>query len=250
MIRASAIDLSVGDSHILKNISVELPKGKVTALIGPNGAGKSTLLHTLSRLQRQDNGEVEVAGRLLKEFAYDELARHLSILRQHSHIGSRLRVRDLVAFGRYPHNKGRPNDNDNQIVEQALSDFYLNDLAGRFLETLSGGQKQRAQLAMNFAQATDYVLLDEPLNNLDLRHARQLMQLIRRHSDKGRTFALVLHDLNHAARYADYMVAMKNGEIFMAGDTSAVFNAKVLSELYDTDIQIVLVEGALFALTY
>lgn len=250
MIKTRDIDLTLDGSQILKSVSIELPPGKVTALIGPNGAGKSTLLHTLSRLQNQDSGEVELAGRLLKDYAFDELARHLSVLRQHSTIGSRLRVRDLVAFGRYPHNKGRSTAADDVIVNRALSDFDLEDLAARFLETLSGGQRQRALLAMNFAQATDTVLLDEPLNNLDLRHARLLMQLIREHADKGRTFALVLHDLNHAARHADYIVAMKNGEIFKVGDTADVLDSDVLSELYDTEIRMVTVEGGLFALTY
>lgn len=250
MIKTRDIDLTLDGSQILKQVSVDLPPGRITALIGPNGAGKSTLLHTLSRLQRQDSGEVELAGRLLKEYAFDELARHLSVLRQHSTIGSRLRVRDLVAFGRYPHNKGRGTTADDAIVDQALSDFDLNELADRFLETLSGGQRQRALLAMNFAQNTDMVLLDEPLNNLDLRHARQLMQLIRQHADRGRTFALVLHDLNHAARHADYIVAMKNGEIFGAGDKETVLNAEVLSALYDTEIRMVTVEGAPFAMTY
>ncbi|ASJ71582.1 ABC transporter ATP-binding protein [Granulosicoccus antarcticus] len=250
MIKTRAIDLSLDKHQILRDISVELPPGKITALIGPNGAGKSSLLHTLSRLQKQDRGEVELAGRLLNDYAFDELARHLSVLRQHSSIGSRLRVRELVAFGRYPHNKGRGSKADDVIIEQALADFDLSSLSDRFLETLSGGQRQRALLAMNFAQATDMVLLDEPLNNLDIRHARQLMQLIRLHVDKGRTFALVLHDLNHAARHADYIVAMKNGEIFMAGDTAAVLNSEVLSALYETDIRMVTVEGSLLALTY
>lgn len=250
MIKSREINLTLDGSQILKDVSVSLPPGKVTALIGPNGAGKSTLLHTLSRLQKQDNGQVELAGRLLQNYAFDELARHLSVLRQHSTIGSRLRVRDLVAFGRYPHNKGRCTVADDVIVDQALSDFELDDLTARFLETLSGGQRQRALLAMNFAQATDMVLLDEPLNNLDLRHARLLMQLIRQHADQGRTFALVLHDLNHAARHADYIVAMKNGEIFKAGDTADVLDSDVLSELYDTEIRMVSVEGGLFALTY
>ncbi len=249
MIKTRDIDLTLNGNHILNCVSVEIPPGKVTALIGPNGAGKSSLLHTLSRLQNQDSGEVELAGRLLSDYAFDELARHLSVLRQHSTIGSRLRVRDLVAFGRYPHNKGRGTAADDVIVDQALRDFDLGELASRFLETLSGGQRQRALLAMNFAQATDMVLLDEPLNNLDLRHARKLMQLIRRHTDRGRTFALVLHDLNHAARHADHIVAMKNGEVFKAGNKAAVLNSDVLSDLYDTDIRMVTVEGELLALT-
>lgn len=249
MIKTSGLSLTLDHHTILSDIDIDLPQGGTTALIGPNGAGKSTLLHTLSRLQKQESGEILLAGRLLEDYRFDELARHLSILRQQSHIGSRLRIRDLVAFGRYPHNKGHNSKADGLVVDQALHDFELSDMADRFLDTLSGGQKQRALLAMNFAQATETVLLDEPLNNLDLRHARRLMQLIHQHSQSGRSFVLVLHDLNHAARYADYMVAMKAGKVFAAGNKEAVFNEKTLSSLYDTQIRILTIEGMTFALT-
>lgn len=250
MINTQDIQLSLAGSSILNGISIKIPKGKVTALIGPNGAGKSTLLHIISRLQKQSSGKVYLNKRDIQDFSYNELAKHLSILRQESRIGSRLRVKDLVAFGRYPHTKGRISHDDKIIITEAIADFDLNALAERFLDTLSGGQKQRALLAMNFAQDTDTVLLDEPLNNLDLSHARRLMQIIRSHADKGRTFVLVLHDLNYAAQYADYIIAMKQGNVFATDNTSTIFNSKILSELYDTPIEIVDINDRPMALSY
>lgn len=250
MIKTNKLNLSLGQNPILKNVSVELPKGKLTALIGPNGAGKSTLLHVISRLLRQDRGEVSLNERPINDYAHDELARHLAVLRQESHFGSRLSVEDLVAFGRYPHNKGRRTTLDDDIVKQSLADFELQGISSQYLDTLSGGQRQRAFLAMIFAQSTDTVLLDEPLNNLDLSHARRLMHLINSQVQRGRSFVLVLHDLNYAARYADYIVALKNGAVFTSGETKDVLTATVLSELYDTEIQIVQLNGAAVVLSF
>lgn len=250
MIKAVDIQLTIDKKAILNNVSVTIPKGKTTALIGPNGAGKSTLLHVLSRLQKQDAGEVFVDGKSVTDYGDIELAKRLSILKQENRIGSRLRVKDLVAFGRYPHNKGRHNNDDAAITDQAIVDLGLEQLSNRFLDTLSGGQRQRAFMAMSFAQQADAVLLDEPLNNLDLNHARRLMQLIKQQSATGRTFALVLHDLNYASRYADHIIAMKHGEIFSAGPTTEVFQETLLSELYETPINIIEVDGHALALTY
>lgn len=250
MIKTQDIQLKLGNSHILNQVAVDVPEQQVTALIGPNGAGKSTLLHIIARLRKQDAGQVFFNARDVGDYSFNELARKLSVLRQESHIGSRLRVRELVAFGRYPHNKGRRTAEDEAIIHQALRDFELDELAERFLDTLSGGQRQRALLAMNFAQQTATVLLDEPLNNLDLSHARRLMQLVRTHAGQGRTFVLVLHDLNYAARYADYIIAMKGGEVFAQGETAQVFETELLSALYDTEINIVQVDGQPVALSY
>ncbi|RVU84645.1 ATP-binding cassette domain-containing protein [Leucothrix sargassi] len=250
MIKATDLTLTISGHTILDQVSVDVPKQAVTALIGPNGAGKSTLLHTIARLNKQDSGDVFLADRKIKDFDDRELARHMSILRQDSAIGSRLKVRDLVGFGRYPHNKGRHSSKDDEIVTQVLADFELQALSDRFLDTLSGGQRQRALLAMNFAQDAEVILLDEPLNNLDLSHARHLMHTVRKYVERQKTFVVVLHDLNYAARYADYIVAMKQGKVFAAGNTSEVFNAELLSELYETPIEIAEVNGFMMALSY
>ncbi|PWQ95171.1 ABC transporter ATP-binding protein [Leucothrix arctica] len=250
MIRAVDLTLTISGHTILNKVSVDVPKNKVTALIGPNGAGKSTLLHTIARLTKQDSGQVLLDNRSITDFENKELARHMSILRQDSAIGSRLKVRDLVSFGRYPHNQGRHSASDDLVVDKVLVDFELDALAERFLDTLSGGQRQRALLAMNFAQDAEAILLDEPLNNLDLSHARQLMHTVKHYVGRGKTFVVVLHDLNYAARYADHIIAMKQGEVFAAGDTSSIFNEGLLSDLYETPIEIVKVNGLPMALSY
>ncbi|HPE61484.1 MAG TPA: ATP-binding cassette domain-containing protein [Thiolinea sp.] len=251
MIHTHNIQLKLGGNPILNQVSIQVPKSRFTALIGPNGAGKSTLLHIIARLRKQDAGDIELDGNKIQAYSHNELARHLSVLRQETRIASRLQVRDLVAFGRYPHNKGRRTPKDETIVDQALADFDLEAFAERFLDTLSGGQRQRALLAMNFAQNTDTVLLDEPLNNLDLSYARVLMQLIRTQVEqKARTFVLVLHDLNYAARYADYIIAMKQGEVFAHGETAQIFETGLLSELYDTPIKVAQVDGMPLAISY
>ncbi|WP_022952903.1 ABC transporter ATP-binding protein [Leucothrix mucor] len=250
MIKTVDLELKLGGSTILNKVSIEIPKQQITALIGPNGAGKSTLLHTISRLQKADSGTVLLDDRPITEYEDRELARDMSILRQESVIGSRLQVRELIAFGRYPHNKGRHTEKDDILVDKALAAFDLDTLAGRFLDTLSGGQRQRALLAMNFAQDAKTVLLDEPLNNLDLSHARRLMHLIQEPDNQSRTFVLVLHDLNYAARYADHIIAMKQGTVFAAGSTADIFDSTLLSDLYETQINIVDVQGRPMALTY
>ena len=250
MIKTIDLSLTIAGQAILNKVSIDIPKNQVTALIGPNGAGKSTLLHTIARLKKQDSGEILLDNRPIKDYADKELARRLSILKQESIIGSRLQVRDLVGFGTYPHNLGRLTDTDHQTIDNALLDLKLTALEQRFLDTLSGGQRQRAFLAMNFAQNTETVLLDEPLNNLDLSHARHLMRKIKEHSQQGKTFVVVLHDLNYAARYADHIIAMKQGEVFANGTTQEIFNENLLSDLYETPIKIVNVDNKPLALTY
>lgn len=250
MINTQELQLKINGSTILDKVSIEVPENKVTALIGPNGAGKSTLLHTIARLTTQDSGTVLLDNQSITEYDDKELARRLSILKQESIIGSRLQVRDLVGFGTYPHNLGRLSESDHQTIDKSLEDLKLTPLEHRFLDTLSGGQRQRAFLAMIFAQNTETVLLDEPLNNLDLSHARHLMRTIKDYSKRGKTFIVVLHDLNYAARYADHIIAMKQGEVFANGSTKEIFNADLLSELYETPIEIVHVNDAPIALTF
>src|SRR5690606_111838 len=149
--------------------TLELPQGGVTSIIGPNGAGKSTLLSMVSRLMAMDQGSVTIGGLDVTKAKRDELAKKLSTLRQDNHRTARLTVHDLVSFGRYPHSKGRLNIEDKAHIDRAIEYLDLQPLSGRFLDELSGGQRQRAFVAMVLAQDTDYVLLDEPLNNLDMK---------------------------------------------------------------------------------
>lgn len=243
MISIRNLDVTLGGSPILKHVSAEIRAGELTALVGPNGAGKSTLLAALGRLVYPSGGEILFEDRSLHDWPNAELARRLSVLRQDTHIATRLTVEDLVAFGRYPHSQGRLTEADREIVARCLSRMEIVDFAGRFLDTLSGGQRQRALIAMALAQETDALLLDEPLNNLDLAHARQVMSIARDEARAGRAVVVVLHDLTIAARYADRVIAMKRGEIALDGLPEEVLTSEKLSALYDTEVEVYQIGG-------
>ena len=244
MIQIRNVGHSIGGRPILRDISLDIPQGGITALIGPNGAGKSTLLSFAARLQPLKQGSISVGGHDVATTPTAELAKTLSILTQDNSIVSRISVRDLLMFGRYPYHQGRPSENDRAIVENALDAFQLRDFAERYLTELSGGQRQRGMIAMVFCQQTDYVLLDEPLNNLDMYHARALMRLLRRLTDEHkRTTVVVLHDINQAAAYADYVVAMKNGAVFMADTPDKIFTPDNIRELFDMDVDVLDYKG-------
>jgi iron(III) dicitrate ABC transporter, ATP-binding protein FecE len=244
MIQIRNVGHSIGGRPILRDISLDIPQGGITALIGPNGAGKSTLLSFAARLQPLKQGSISVGGHDVATTPTAELAKILSILTQDNSIVSRISVRDLLMFGRYPYHQGRPSENDRAIVENALDAFQLRDFADRYLTELSGGQRQRGMIAMVFCQQTDYVLLDEPLNNLDMYHARALMRLLRRLTDEHkRTTVVVLHDINQAAAYADYVVAMKNGAVFMADTPDKIFTPDNIRELFDMDVDVLDYKG-------
>ena len=244
MIEARGLTKRYGDKVAVDNISFTVEPGTVTGFLGPNGAGKSTLLSFMARLQPLVRGDISYAGKDIKTTPTAELARTLSILTQENSIMSRITVRDLLMFGRYPYHQGRPSETDKTIVEEALTEFHLQDFADRYLTELSGGQRQRAMIAMVFCQRTDYVLLDEPLNNLDMYHARSLMQILRRLTDEHkRTTVVVLHDINQAAAYADYVVAMKNGQVAMQGKPNDIFTAENIKTLFDMDVNVLDYEG-------
>ena len=244
MIQIRNVGHSIGGRPILRDISLDIPQGGITALIGPNGAGKSTLLSFAARLQPLKQGSISVGGHDVATTPTAELAKILSILTQDNSIVSHISVRDLLMFGRYPYHQGRPSENDRAIVENALDAFQLRDFADRYLTELSGGQRQRGMIAMVFCQQTDYVLLDEPLNNLDMYHARALMRLLRRLTDEHkRTTVVVLHDINQAAAYADYVVAMKNGAVFMADTPDKIFTPDNIRELFDMDVDVLDYKG-------
>ena len=244
MIQLASVYHTIGSAPILKGISTDLPRGKLTALIGPNGAGKSTLLRLIGRLEPLQKGSIHIDDLDLIRTPSADLARRMAVLGQQTQIASRLRLRDLVAFGRWPHHHGRPRAQDHAIVAQALETFSLTDLSQRFLDEVSGGQAQRAYLAMTFAQDTDWLLLDEPLNNLDMSHARALMQqlsaLVRQ---SGKSVVVVVHEVNYAAAWADHVVALKDGRVAATGAPSEVLTAETLSQLYDTEVEVTQHQG-------
>lgn len=169
MITLDQVSYQIASQMILESISTRIPKGQVTALIGPNGAGKSSLLSLIARLVPLQSGQIQIDDLNIAKTDTRILAKKLAILTQSSAIATRLTVRDLVTFGRFPHHHGRPTSEDHQFIDHTLRLFQLMPLASQFLDTLSGGQRQKALIAMCYTQDTEYLLLDEPLNNLDMK---------------------------------------------------------------------------------
>ena len=236
---------------VVDSVSFEIQKGKVTALIGPNGAGKSTVMSILSRLIAKDEGVVEFEGKKLEHWKSKEFSKHMAILTQSNHIEMKLTVRELVAFGLFPHSGGRMTKQDEEIIAQAIDYMELKEFEDRFLDELSGGQRQRAYIAMVIAQDTEYVFLDEPTNNLDIYHASNMMKMVRKLSDElGKTVILVLHEINYAAFYSDYICAFKNGKIAKYGTVEEVIQKEVLSEIYQVDFEILNIKGKPLSVYY
>lgn len=244
MIQIQDVSFKIGQCQILNHITTEIPAGKLTALIGPNGAGKSSLLKQIARLEKLQSGEISIDGLPVSETPTEKLALKMAVLGQQTVIASRLRLCELVSFGRWPHHHGRPCAKDREQVCLALETFGLTPLSGRFLDEVSGGQAQRAFLAMTFAQETDWLLLDEPLNNLDVAHSRALMQ--RLHAlvkESGKSIVVVIHEVNYAAAWADHIIAMKDGAILATGTPHEVLNESILEQLYDVPVAIAEHEG-------
>ncbi len=242
--RISNVSKSYEEEHVLDDISMSIEKGKVTAFIGPNGAGKSTLLSIISRLLTKDAGFLTINGKEIEAWESDELAKELSILKQQNAYQVRMTVRELVSFGRFPYSKGRLNEDDQGIIDKVLGYLNLQEFANRYLDTLSGGQLQRAAIAMILVQDTEYILLDEPLNNLDLKQSIVTMQTIRNLADElGKTILVVIHEVNFASVFADNIIAMKDGKVFMKGTVDEVIRTEILKELYDVELEVVIANG-------
>ncbi|MFP7170445.1 ATP-binding cassette domain-containing protein [Terribacillus sp. 7520-G] len=239
MIVAEKLSKFFGSKKVIQDVSVEVKRGAITSFIGPNGAGKSTLLSMVSRLLKQDDGIVYLDGKDVHKQKSKDLAKTIAILRQSNVVQMRLTVRELVSFGRFPYSSGRLTPEDEEKVSEAIAYVNLEDLEDKYLNELSGGQKQRAFIAMVLAQDTEYILLDEPLNNLDMKHAVQMMKLLRRLvEDFGKTILLVIHDINFASVYSDRIVAMKDGRIIAEGPTEEIIQSDVLKSIYDLDIDV------------
>ncbi len=251
MIRVSNILKKYSDKVILENINLELPKNKITAFIGSNGAGKSTLISIISRTLAKDSGEVFIDEKELKNWNTTELSKRLSILKQSNHLNIKLTVRELINFGRFPHSKGKLTKEDVKKVDEAIEYMDLSDLENRYIDELSGGQRQMAYIAMIIAQDTDYIFLDEPLNNLDMKHSVQIMKILRNLIDEhGKTIMIVIHDINFVSCYSDYIVALKNGKIIKQGNTEDIIQSKVLNTIYGMDMCIHEIEQRKFCLYY
>ncbi|MEM0910795.1 MAG: ATP-binding cassette domain-containing protein [Pseudomonadota bacterium] len=251
MLNLKNVSLNIGNTPILQDVTCEIPNDKLTAIVGPNGSGKSTLLNAISLTRAMSQGEVTLNGQIISELSRSELAEHLSILRQENAIDAKIQVTELVNFGRFPHHKGKPNQEDWNWVNKAICDVQLENECDKYLDALSGGQKQRAFIAMILAQQTQNILLDEPLNNLDMKHSVSVMQSLQKLADKeGKAIGIVIHDINFAARYCNHIIALKNGKCFYTGNCDDFFHDDVLTELFDMPMHVSTIDGKKVCLYY
>lgn len=251
MIHLQGVAKNYAGRRVLGPIDLEIAPGGITALIGPNGAGKSTMLTIIGRLLSADAGAVTVGGLDVVTTKPRELAKVVSILRQENHFMARLTVRQLVTFGRFPHSAGRPTEADLRAVHAAIAFLDLAGMEDRFIDELSGGQRQRAFVAMVLAQDTDYVLLDEPLTGLDMKHAAGMMRQLRAAADAlGKTIVLVVHDVNFASAYADRIIALADGQLVASGTPEEIMRPDVLEQVFGTEVEVLEHAGNLVAIYY
>lgn len=231
------------DKHlIVENLDLKIPKEKITSIIGPNGCGKSTILKTIGRILKKQSGMVYLDGEDIATIPTKVIAQKMAILPQSPTAPSGLTVQELVSYGRFPHQKGfgKLNDEDKKIVDWAIQVTKLEDFKHREIDNLSGGQRQRVWIAMALAQQTDLILLDEPTTYLDMAHQLEILELLEELNQKENcTIVMVLHDLNLAARFSDYMVAVNAGQIKANGAPNDVMTTDVLRNVFQIEATIV-----------
>jgi iron complex transport system ATP-binding protein len=238
---AESLRLAYDDRVVVDGLDLELTDGSFTAIVGPNGCGKSTLLRALGRLLRPAAGQVLLDGRAIARTPTREVARVLGLLPQAPVAPEGLTVAELVGRGRHPHQSWlrQWSRDDEAVVAEALAWTGLSELADRPVDALSGGQRQRAWISMALAQGTDLLLLDEPTTYLDLSHQIDVLELVGRlHAERGRTVVVVLHDLNLAARYAERLVAMKDGALVASGPPGEVLTEELLADVFDLEARV------------
>lgn len=239
MLKVTNLTKTYHKQTVVDAVSFTIQAGTFTSLIGPNGAGKSTVLGMMSRLLKPTAGEVYLNNVDIFRQKDEQLAKQLAILKQANQMTMRITVEELLAFGRYPYSQGKLTSEDHEKIAQALEYLELAAMKTMYLDELSGGQKQRAFIAMVLAQDTELVLLDEPLNNLDMKHAVQIMQVLRRLVDElGKTVVIVIHDINFASCYSDQIIALKQGKLIIHDQTDTVMQPEVLSRVYDMPMSV------------
>lgn len=242
--RLNTEDLTIGyaEHTIVNGLNLSIPTGKITALVGANGSGKSTILKTMARIMKPKSGSVMLDGKSIHNFSTKEVARQLAILPQNPTAPDGLTVSELISYGRFPHQKGfgTMTAEDRSIIAKAISVTGMEPFQDRPIDRLSGGQRQRAWIAMALAQETDILFLDEPTTFLDMAHQLEVLQLLQKlNKEEGRTIVMVVHDLNHATRYAQHMVAIKSGNVISEGTPNEVMTPEVLREVFGIEADIV-----------
>jgi iron complex transport system ATP-binding protein len=232
---AEELCIAYGDKAVVEGLSLRIPPGEITALVGANGSGKSTILKTMCRIMRPKNGAVYLDGKAIHTLSTKEVARQLAILPQNPEAPGRLMVHELISYGRFPHKKGfgMLTKKDREIIDGTLEIIGMTEFRDRTIDSLSGGQRQKIWIAMALAQETDILFLDEPTTFLDMAHQLEVLQLLEylNHS-QGRTIIMVVHDLNHAARYARYMIAIKKGRILYEGSPQEVMTPEMMEYVF------------------
>ncbi|EQB37205.1 ABC transporter ATP-binding protein [Virgibacillus sp. CM-4] len=242
-LRVEALASGYEKYTVFEDLNLQIKTGEITTIIGPNGCGKSTLLKTMGRILKQRNGKVFLQEKDLNRIPTKKIAKHLSLLPQNPIAPNELKVEELITYGRYPHRKNvnKITKEDQKIVDWALDITRTTGFRDRELGNLSGGQRQKVWLAMALAQETDILLLDEPTTYLDLAHQLEVLQIVERlNAERGCTIVMVLHDINHAARFSDELVAMKAGEIVSVGPPSRIITNPVLKEVFEIDARVMI----------
>ncbi|GKZ01847.1 iron-dicitrate ABC transporter ATP-binding protein [Paraclostridium bifermentans] len=236
------LNISYGNIDIVKNLNLNIPKGKITTIIGANGCGKSTILKTIGRIINPKSGSIYINGKNLHEENPTDIAKEMAVLPQNPQAPSGLTVEELISYGRFPHQKGfgKMNKEDKDIVSWAMEVTKISEFRDRNIDDLSGGQRQRAWIAMALAQETDILLLDEPTTYLDLAHQLEILQLLDElNKNEKRTIVMVIHELNNASRFADHMIGIKKGKIVCEGEAHDVMTKENLKEIFNIDAEIV-----------
>ncbi len=241
MMNTKNIAVGFDGKSVLESLTLEIEKGQIISILGPNGSGKSTLLKILSRNLKPDQGSVYLDGHNLAELSAKVVARKMAVLPQSPEAPKDLTVRDLVEYGRYPHQKwwqGRSGEDD-ECVNWALQQTGLEEMSGRIVSTLSGGERQRVWIAMALAQKPEVLLLDEPTTYLDICHQLEIMELLAEFNRVHQiTVAMVLHDINHAARYSDSIVVLHQGKVFAVGRPEDVITPHTLRTVFGVESEI------------
>lgn len=241
-LKTNGLNIGYDDRLIVEGLNLAIPTGKITALIGANGSGKSTILKTMARIMKPSGGTVMLDGRAIHEQSTRDVAKQLAILPQNPVAPEGLTVQELVSYGRYPHQRGfgTIGKEDRAVIEWAIDVTGLGEFRDRPVDRLSGGQRQRAWIAMSLAQQTDILFLDEPTTYLDMAHQLEVLKLLQKlNQEQNRTIVMVVHDLNHATRYAQHMVAIRSGRVAAEGTPEQVMTKEMLRGVFGIEADIV-----------